>query len=72
MIITRHILFVILFVLLLALSANASETSYGSNYDSSCVEDVCNANIYSYQKYYIEDNTWKTIDENFDTENCGE
>ncbi len=61
----------IFFTLLLAISANASEVSYGSNYDSSCAEDTCITNIYSYQKYYQENSEWKQIDESFGTENCG-
>lgn len=42
------------------------------NYDSSCVDDICTATVYSYQRYYEEDGSWKAIDENFGSKNCGE
>ena len=43
----------------------------GPNYETTCDENsVCTSTIYSYQKYYQENNEWVQIDENFGTENC--
>lgn len=61
---------VILFAVSPVTTQSGSGVSYGSNWESVCVEGECETTIYSYQKYWLENNDWLEIDENFDDVNC--
>src|SRR3989344_8267796 len=64
----RKILNLILLTAVLIFSANfisAQEITKGSNYETSCKNEVCTTMIYSYERYFLRDNVWEEIDEDF-------
>ena len=64
----RKILNLILLTAVLIFSANfisAQEITKGSNYETSCKNEVCTTTIYSYERYFLRDNVWEEIDEDF-------
>src|SRR3989338_3298016 len=46
-------------------SVSASQPSIGSNYETSCDNNVCTSTIYSYEKYFNRNGEWEEIDESW-------
>jgi len=42
-----------------------SAIEYGSNWDKNCNGNLCQVNVYSYEKYWNGNNGWEEIDESF-------
>ncbi len=65
----RRTIFIILIVfsaLLLVVSAQQPSSTIGSNWETSCTETECQTALYSYEKYWHnEQGEWEAIDENW-------
>src|SRR3989344_3818789 len=64
----RKILNLILLTVVLIFSSNfisAQEITKSLNYETSCENEVCTTMIYSYEKYFLRNNVWEEIDEDF-------
>ncbi len=62
--------FIFSLTLILLSTVVVSATEYGTNYEKDCIGEACTATVYSYQKYYQDNNQWKQINGRFSTENC--
>src|SRR3989344_349720 len=64
--VVRRFSFFVLFLLILgSFIASAQEVEKGSNYDTICDGATCTTTVYSYEKYFLRNETWEEIDENF-------
>ncbi|MBS3083736.1 hypothetical protein J4423_02950, partial [Candidatus Pacearchaeota archaeon] len=54
-----------IFIALIGFTVSAQEVTRGSNYETICENGICEAKIYSYEKYFLRNETWEEIDENF-------
>jgi len=65
-------LFIVLMAFVIGYTSNNPDVEYSSNSETICEGSVCQATIYSYEKYWFDSQggKWEEIDKNFGTRNC--
>lgn len=62
----RVIVWLFLSLIIVASGVLAQQQQIGPNYETSCENGICQTTIYSYEKYWLNDqDEWQEIDEGF-------
>lgn len=56
---------ILIFAIMQNVIAAEPRNSVGANYETTCSGDICTTEIYSYEKYFLRNNQWEEIDEDF-------